>query len=167
MNMRTVVFGLVSALLVALPALASDGGDAVLVANATTPSPSGAASTASASASANTGVVVNDDDDVGVAKDETPEHRTKRRSYIRRAKKAFDEQVHAGGKQLTDDEREAVRKHWRRSMRLWRIRHLAEADGDKATIAKVDSLLSKADEQTRAELKRLNEAAPSSTGGSK
>jgi hypothetical protein len=101
-----------------------------------------------------------DDDDTGVGKDEKPEHREKRRTYIRHSKKAFGEAVHANGKALTDEERAAIRKHWHISMRLWRIRHLAEVDGNKAAVAQTDALLAKADAKTLAELKDLNAKAP-------
>ena len=124
---------------------------------------------ASAAASAPAGAMhmgesaESEDDDRGVAADEKPEHKEKRRSYIRHTKRLLDAAAHANHKQLTDEEREVIRRHWRWSMRLWRIRNLAEASGDKASAARVDALLAKADAKTLADLKSANDHAPAET----
>lgn len=102
------------------------------------------------------------DEDVGAAADEKPENKDKRHSYIRGTKNKLNDAVHAGGKEVTEEEREAIRVHWRHTMRLWRIRHLAMLDGDKAIVARVDALLAKADDRTTAKLKELNDKAPKS-----
>ncbi len=105
-----------------------------------------------------------DEDDPAAAAEETKEDREKRRSYIRRTKRELDETLHASTRDLTDDERAAIKHHWHVSMRLWRIRHLAQQAADKATVAKVDTLLAKADEKTTAKLKELSaKSAPGST----
>ncbi len=124
------------------------------------------AAPASAAPSASADPHAADDDDGDVTKDDKPAHREKRRSYIRHMKKVLTEAVTAGGKALTDDERAAIRAHWRITMRLWRIRGLAEADGNKEAVARVDALLARADERTLAQLKDLNAKAPPATAGS-
>lgn len=138
------------------PAVADDAGSA----SATQPSTG-----ASAAAATGAGAAAGDDDDVGEAKDEKPEHKEKRRSYIRKTKKALDEAVHGNGKSLTDEERAVIRKHWHLSMRLWRIRHLAEMEKDKTSVQEVDTLLAKTDAKTMAQLKELSAKAPSATAG--
>ena len=115
-----------------------------------------------------------EDDDPGVNADETAEDKDLRRNYIRRTKRHLEDALHATSRDLSDDERAAIKKHWRLSMRLWRIRHLAHAAADKATMAKVDAMLAKADEKTDAKLKELasktmpaGSAAPSMSAGKK
>lgn len=136
------------------------------------PPPSGAAAHASAaaasasaatSASAAGGTAASNDEDEGSGADEKPENRDKRRAYIRRMKAKLAETLHAGGKTITDEERDVVRTHWRHTMRLWRIRHLAMLDGDKGIVLRVDALLAKEDDKTTVKLKELNDKAPKST----
>jgi hypothetical protein len=127
--------------------------------------PTQAAPASSAAAPSGAAAAAGDDDDVGESKDEKPEHKEKRRSYIRRTKKVLDEAVHGNGKTLTDEERAVIRKHWHLSMRLWRIRHLAEMEKDKASVQEVDTLLAKTDAKTMAQLKELSAKAPGATAG--
>jgi hypothetical protein len=118
-----------------------------------------AASGAPSSAPASSAAAKDDEDDPAAAADESKEDREKRRNYIRRTKRQLDDTLHASTRDLSDDERAAVKGHWRTSMRLWRIRHMAQQSGDKATVAKVDTLLAKADERTAAKLKALQAKA--------
>ncbi len=113
------------------------------------------------------GAEADEDESKGEDKDEPAEHKGKRRGYIHKIKKELDEAVHANGKDLSDDETVAIKDHWHDTMRLWRIRHLAEADKDKATVARVDALLSKIDAHTLGAIKALNAKAPNAAGGSK
>jgi hypothetical protein len=122
-----------------------------------------ASASPSASAAHEGDAKADSDEDEGAAPDEKPENRDKRRGYLRRMKGKLAETVHAGGKQVTDEERDVIRTHWRHAMRLWRIRHLALVDGDKAVVARVDTLLAKDEESTTAKLKELNAKAPMST----
>jgi len=145
----------IATLFLAMPALAADGG-------AATPAAPSAPAAAPAGSAAD-----QDDEDPGEAKDAKPEQKHARRNYIRKSKRAFDAAVHANGKALTDEERTAIRAHWRLSMRLLRIRHVAEEAGDKASVAQADALLAKADAKILAQLKELNAKAPAagSAGG--
>ncbi len=100
------------------------------------------------------------DEGKGEDADEPKEHKAKRRGYIRKMKHELDEAVHANGKDLSDEEAQAIKDHWHATMRLWRIRKLAEADKDKATVARVDALLPKIDDRTLATIRHLNGVAP-------
>ena len=113
------------------------------------------------------GAEADEDESKGEDKDEPAEHKGKRRGYIHKIKKELDEAVHANGKDLSDDETLAIKDHWHDTMRLWRIRHLAEADKDKATVARVDALLPKIDAHTLSAIMALNAKAPNAAGGSK
>ncbi|HEX7601002.1 MAG TPA: hypothetical protein VF316_05325 [Polyangiaceae bacterium] len=124
-----------------------------------------AAGSASASASAahEGDAKADNDEDQGTGPDEKPENKDKRRSYIRATKNKLTDAVQAGGKAVTDEERDVIRTHWRHTMRLWRIRNLAMVDGDKAVVTKVDALLAQEDGKTTAKLKELNAKAPAGT----
>lgn len=168
MKMRSIVLlGIVVGATVASAALADGRDDRRGPAFLHNPGDAGRGPTVgSASASAHAADVAGKaegDEDQGAAADEKPENRDKRRAYIRRMKGKLADTVHAGGKQVTEEEREVVRSHWRHSMRLWRIRHLAMIDGDKAVVARVDALLAKEEDKTTAKLKELNDKAPMST----
>lgn len=119
-------------------------------------SPSSAVA-AAASGAAGTSAKVDDD---GAADDEKPEQKEKRHGYIANAGNHLRDLVRANGKRVTDEERDAIRDHWRRAMRLWRIRYLAMVDGDKAIVARVDAILARLDKQTENKLKDLNGKAP-------
>ncbi len=129
------------ALLVAVPAAAADGGAAV-------PSASAAAPASLLGTEA-------DEDDSALAKDEKPDTRNKRRGYLRRIKKELNQAVHANGKSLTDPERAAIRAHWHVSMRLWRIRSIAEGDANSAAVTQVDAP-AKQDAKTPSRSSRLS-----------
>ena len=121
-------------------------------------SPSSAVAAAAASgAAAGTSAKVDDD---GAADDEKPEQKEKRHGYIANTGNHLRDLVRANGKRVTDEERDAIRDHWRRAMRLWRIRYLAMVDGDKAIVARVDAILARLDKQTENKLKELNGKAP-------
>jgi hypothetical protein len=84
--------------------------------------------------------------------------RERRRSELRAMRSHFQR-----GADIPPPVREALRKHARRSARLLRIRVLAEAAGDKASIARCDQLI--ALERTRhharmAQLLPKSSAAP-------
>ena len=130
-----------------------DHGHAHAAASASGSAPAGSASAGAASKD-------KDDDDGDSPADEKPDNKEKRRSYIRSMKTKLGNAAHADGKKMTAEERELMQAHWRRTMRLWRIRHLAEADGDKALVAKVDALLAKVDKTTLDKMKELNAKAP-------
>lgn len=119
-------------------------------------SPSSAVA-AAAWGSAGTSAKIDDD---GAADDEKPEQKEKRHGYIANTGNHLRDLVRANGKRVTDEERDAIRDHWRRAMRLWRIRYLAMADGDKAIVARVDAILARLDKQTENKLKDLNGKAP-------
>ena len=119
----------------------------------------------SASASAVAAPIVSDGGapDAG-GLDETPEQRGRRRAYVDATTAKIRKIVHGGGKSVTEEEREVIRKHWRHTMRLWRIRNLAEADGDASITQRVDLLISKSEKHLEAKLGELAEKAPRAEG---
>jgi hypothetical protein len=68
--------------------------------------------------------------------------------------------IHEGNHQATPDERAAIEKHWARTARLWRIRKLAAAAHDMASVARADRLLARADHVIELQLRRFREHAP-------
>ena len=105
--------------------------------------------------------------DAGVS-DETADQHARRKAYVDKTYAKIHELTRANGKHVTEDERTAIRKHWRHAMRLWRIRNLAENDKDTGIVARVDALLATADKHLFDKLKTLNAAAPAApatTGG--
>jgi hypothetical protein len=54
---------------------------------------------------------------------------------------------HRQGPKIALEDRREMGVHWRHVMRLMRIRELAENDGDKAIVAKVDALLEREDKK--------------------
>lgn len=125
---------------------------------------SSAVAAAAASGSAGTATATAKVDDDGATDDEKPEQKEKRHGYFRDEAKKLGDAVHANGKQTTDEEKEIVRAHWQRAMRLFRIRHLAMLDNDKAVVARVDAILARLDRQTEGKLKELNGKAPAAAG---
>ena len=128
------------------------------------PAPAAASSQAASptgSAAGAPGATSAEDDDIG-SQDDKPEHKQKRRAYIRRTKRQLDELLQPATRGLSDEAATVIRKHWHDTMRLWRIRNLADQAGDKASVAKADALIQKADERTFAKLKVI--AARSATG---
>lgn len=151
MNRRLTFAALVAGLAIAPAALAQD---------AAPPAASASASAAATSGDAGSTAEEDKEADKGSDPNEKPEHKSARRNYIRKIKREMNAAVHAGGKALTDAEREVIRKHWHRAMRLWRIRHLASVDKDSATVKRVDDLIAKADKKALDALKDLNSKAP-------
>ena len=94
------------------------------------------------------------------ASDETADQHARRKVYVDKTAAKIRELVHANGKHVDEEEREAIRRHWRHTMRLWRIRNLAETDNDKGIAARADGLLDKADKHLFDRLKALNAKAP-------
>jgi hypothetical protein len=84
------------------------------------------------------------------------------------AEQAYDSQtdahirdwIHSDNHATSDEERGAIKEHWSRAARLWRIRNLAQAAGDTATVARVDRALAKADKALERQLRRYREHAP-------
>ncbi len=122
--------------------------------------PSSAVAAGSASAAAGSVAPSSKIDDEGGSDDEKPEQKEKRHNYVGTTTNKIASLLRANGKKVTEDERDVVRDHWRRAMRLWRIRHLALLDGDKAIAARVDAILARLDKQTENKLKELNGKAP-------
>ena len=98
------------------------------------------------------------------AGDETPEQLGRRRAYVDATTAKIRRLVHAGGKSVTDEEREVIRRHWRHTMRLWRIRSLAEADGDKSVVSRVEVLMTRSDRRLDQRLTELAAKAPLENG---
>jgi hypothetical protein len=104
----------------------------------------------------------------------TPEQTAMRQAIVDKRTKAIGDIVHAGGKPVTASERQAIGLHWRHVMRLLRIRELAEADGDKAILTRVDAVLARESTKFDAKLTRLHDepakaadATEHAKGGSK
>jgi hypothetical protein len=88
--------------------------------------------------------------------DETPEQR----SYEGRMDAQIRSWIHEQNKAATDEERTFVSDHWKRAERLWRIRKLAEAAKDAATVTRVDADLARADRILENHLLLLRGHAP-------
>lgn len=126
----------------------------------TTTTGTDAGSTTAGSADASTATTT----DAG-ASDESADQHARRKAYVDKTYAKIRELTRANGKHVTEEERAAIRKHWRHTMRLWRIRNLAENDKDTGIVARVDALLATADKHLFDKLKTLNAAAPATTGG--
>ncbi len=94
------------------------------------------------------------------ADEETAAEKAVRRAYVQKRATAMRSIVRGHGKAITADERTVIRQHWHESMRLWRIRHVAAENGDKASVARVDAILARADKKTDAKLTALAAKAP-------
>ena len=68
--------------------------------------------------------------------------------------------IHEDNHDATEEERTFVNDHWRRTARLWRIRHLAMQAHDMATVARVDAILTRADNVLEIQLGRMRVRAP-------
>ncbi len=95
------------------------------------------------------------DADDALRAEESAETHEKRRDFLRKSKGQIAALLKASGRAASQAENEAIKAHWRRTMRLWRIRAIAEKLKDNETLAKVDALLAKADEKTKAKLQEL------------
>lgn len=91
---------------------------------------------------------------------QTSDQKVRLNTYIDHTNATIHAEVHAGGKVVTDDERKVVKDHWRISMRLLRIRDVAEDSKDAASIATVDADLALLDTHLSTTLKALNAKAP-------
>jgi hypothetical protein len=70
---------------------------------------------------------------------------------------------------ITNEEKDLIRTYWRRSMRAFRIRLLAEDEKDTATVARADAYLAKIEKTLFDRLKELQKkpAAKAADGGAK
>jgi hypothetical protein len=110
-----------------------------------------------------------DDDDEGppaatdggkpVAGRRTPAQIALRKAIWERREKAIESKVHKGGKRLTEEEREAIRKHYLNVSRLMRIRELAQEDKADAIVKRADAALEKEEKGFDAKLEKLNAKA--------
>jgi|GEM_PF-4409115 len=96
-----------------------------------------------------------DDGDDALQTEESAETHQKRKDFLHKSKGEFTAALKASGRAPSNAENEAIKAHWRRTMRLWRIRAIAEKLKDNEALAKVDALLAKADEKTKAKLQEL------------
>jgi hypothetical protein len=91
---------------------------------------------------------------------ETPEQKKRRQDYSAKTGPIIGSLIHANNKQVTDDERATIKKHWGRAHLMWRIRANAENEKDSATVIRTDQLFAKMDTKLFDRLKKLNEKAP-------
>ncbi len=98
---------------------------------------------------------------------ETPAQYRKREDYVEKTNLLIRNTVKANGKAVTEEERTEVLKHWRWSMRLYRIREIAEDLNDAAAITRADAGIQNADTKFYAALKVMNARAPKADGGTK
>lgn len=99
---------------------------------------------------------------------EGAEQKKRRKDYVDRVRKEIRATVPI--RELTEQDREVIRAHWRRAMRAFRIRLLAEDDKDNATIARADALLAKIDQHLLSRLRELHKKgapAPAKDAGAK
>jgi hypothetical protein len=87
---------------------------------------------------------------------ETPEQHT----YEGRMDRDIRSWIHEGNRAVTPEERSAVTEHWRRAARLWRIRKLAAAAHDMASVRRADALLARADKILEKQIGRFRSHAP-------
>jgi hypothetical protein len=127
-----------------------------------------------ANAAAAAAKMADDDDDEGpmpasdagkpVAGRRTPAQIALRKQIWERREKAIEAKVHKSGKHLTDEERDAIKKHWHNVSRLMRIRELAQEDKNDAAVKRVDVALEREEKSIDAKLEKLNAKTP---GGAK
>jgi hypothetical protein len=121
-----------------------------------------------------TAKAADDDDDEGpmpasdagkpVTGRRTPAQLALRKQIWERREKAVDAKVHKGGKRLTDEERDAIKKHWHNVSRLMRIRELAQEDKNDAAVKRADVALEREEKSFDAKIEKLTAKAP---GGAK
>ncbi len=90
----------------------------------------------------------------------SPDQLNAQQSYESQGDAHIRDWIHADNHTATDEERAAVKEHWGRVERLWRIRNLAQTAGDTATVARVDRNLALADRALERQLRRLRAHAP-------
>ena len=88
------------------------------------------------------------------------DQKTRLAQYVDKTNATIHAGVHANGKEPTQDERNLVKEHWRITMRLLRIRDLAEDEKDTATVSECDSDLAAMDAHLQTTLVALNAKAP-------
>ena len=88
----------------------------------------------------------------------TPEQTELREHVIKAERERLHDFAHAKHRHLTMQERQAMGMHWRHVMRLLRIRELADAAKDTASVQKVDALLERETKKFAAHLGALGEA---------
>jgi len=91
---------------------------------------------------------------------ETAAQKRRRVDYVDRTSSLIRAAVHAGNKQVTSEERETIKRHWRRAMRLFRIRDIAEDLGDGANVTRVDADIQNLDTTFYEKLKQEAQRAP-------
>ena len=99
-----------------------------------------------------------------VAGRRTPAQLALRKQIWERREKAIEAKVHKSGKRLTDEERDAIKKHWHNVSRLMRIRELAQEDKNDAAVKRTDAALEREEKSIDAKLEKLN---AKTTGGAK
>jgi hypothetical protein len=93
---------------------------------------------------------------IAQVEDEIPEQR----AYEGRMDSQVRSWIHEGNRGATDEEREFIREHWARAARLWRIRKLADAAHDAASVARVENLMARMDRILEEHIRRFREHAP-------
>jgi hypothetical protein len=88
------------------------------------------------------------------------DQKTRLAQYVDRTNTTIHAGVHANGKEPTQDERNLVKEHWRITMRLERIRDLAEDAKDTASVSECDADLAAMDAHLQTTLVALNAKAP-------
>lgn len=91
-----------------------------------------------------------------VTVDVTPEEQ----AYQARTDARIRSWIHEDNHEATEEERKFINDHWRRAARLHRIRHLAMQAKDMATVARVDTILGRADNVLEIQLGRMRIHAP-------
>ena len=91
---------------------------------------------------------------------QTSDQKVRFNTYVDKTNTTIKTEVHANGKAVTEDERKVIRDHWRISMRLLRIRDVAEDSKDTASVATCDADLALLDTHLSTSLKALNAKAP-------
>ena len=163
--MKRLAFAALAVVLVSSVALADKDNDKKTGA----PAASGSAAMAAASgmpAGAASGKIDDDEDD-GPAADggkpvagrRTPAQMNFRKELWERREKAIEAKAHKGGKRLTEEERDAIKKHWHHVSRLMRIRELAQEDKADAIVKRADAALEKEEKAFDAKLEKLNAKA--------
>jgi hypothetical protein len=88
------------------------------------------------------------------------DQKTRLAQYVDKTNATIHAGVHANGKEPDQDERNLVKEHWRITMRLLRIRDLAEDAKDTATVSECDTDLASMDQHLQTTLVALNAKAP-------
>jgi hypothetical protein len=84
----------------------------------------------------------------------TPAQTEFRQKLVDREHTMVHDLARGNGRHISTEDREMIGMHWRHVMRLLRIRELAAAANDAASVTKCDDLLVKADKWIHAKLTR-------------